>query len=114
MKFEVLLLENVEKFILKLSIKMQAKVQRTIELLEEFGFSLTIPHSKIIKGIKNLKELRIKLGSNICRLFYFHYKNQTYIITSGYIKKETKLNKTEIKKADLLMQNILTELSNEK
>ena len=45
-------------------------------------------------------ELRIKLGSDICRLFYFHWKGTIYVITSGYMKKTDKLDKREIEKAE--------------
>ena len=87
------------EFILSLSVKMQAKIQRTIELLKEFGYLLPEPHPKKVKGVKNLYELRAKLGSDICRLFYFYWKEKIYIITSGYIKKSKKLEKNEINKA---------------
>jgi mRNA-degrading endonuclease RelE of RelBE toxin-antitoxin system len=36
MEFEVKILEEAEKFIYKLPIKMQAKIRRTIELLKKF------------------------------------------------------------------------------
>lgn len=46
MEFKVELTEEVVNFILSLPIKMQAKIQRTIELLKEFGYNLPEPHSK--------------------------------------------------------------------
>jgi mRNA-degrading endonuclease RelE of RelBE toxin-antitoxin system len=46
MEFEVELLEEAVEFILSLPAKMQAKIQRTIELLKEFGYLLPEPHSK--------------------------------------------------------------------
>ncbi len=99
MEFEVNLTEEVINFIVSLPVKMQAKIQKTIELLENFGYKLPEPHSRKIVDSDNLYELRIKKGSDICRLFYFHYKNKIYVITSGYIKKEQKLNRKEIEKA---------------
>ena len=107
MEFEVKILEQAEKFIYKLPVKMQAKIRRTIELLKKFGFSLSKPHSKKIKSVDYLYELRIKLGSDICRLFYFHYKENIYIITSGYVKKKDKTDKDEIKKAVNIMNQIM-------
>jgi phage-related protein len=102
--FEAVILEEAEKFLLSLSPKMQAKIQRSINLLEEFGFDLTLPHSKKIQGAKELYELRIKLGSDICRLFYFHWKGKVFVILSGYVKKENKTNPNEIKKALKLIE----------
>ena len=104
MEFEVQLLPNVVDFILSLSDKMQAKIQRSIELLKTFGYKLPEPHSKKIVNFANLNELRVKLGTDIGRLFYFYYKNQIYVITSGYIKKDNKLKKSEIDKAIKLMK----------
>jgi len=57
--------------------------------------------------------LRIIQGNNICRLFYFHWKDKIYIITSGYIKKTNKTNKREIEKAENIMNNFM-EKNNEK
>ena len=71
MEFEVELLGEAVDFILSLPVKMQAKVQKTIGLLKEFGYSLPEPHSKKIKSVDGLYELRIKLGNNICRFFLF-------------------------------------------
>lgn len=99
MKYKVELLDDVVDFILHQSIKMQAKIQRTIDLLKEFGHTLPEPHSKKIKGVSKFFELRVKQGKNICRLFYFYYQNDIYIITSAYVKKSNKINKRELDKA---------------
>lgn len=101
MDFEVKLTSEVEQFILSVPVKMQAKIQRTIELLKAFGFQLPMPHSK--KITEDLKELRVKVGTDICRLFYFHWKGRIYVITSGYKKKSDKTDPKEIEKASRLM-----------
>ena len=103
MDFQVELTEEVIEFILSLPNKMQAKIQRSINLLKEFGYSLPEPHSKKLKSVVDLYELRVKLGSDICRLFYFYWKNKIYVMTSGYIKKSNKTDKNEIKKAIIIM-----------
>ena len=104
MKYSVIILEPAKDFLLNLDIKLRAKAFRTIELLQELGPILKEPHTKKIVGTKNLYELRIKFSNNICRLFYFHHERNIYIITSGYIKKDHKLNKSEIDKALKLMK----------
>ncbi len=103
MNYQVELTEEVANFIVSLPIKMQAKIQRTINLLKDFGYALPEPHSKKIKTTDGLFELRIILGSDICRLFYFHWKDKIYIITSGYIKKSNKLDNNQIRKASQIM-----------
>jgi len=78
---------------------MKAKVYRGIDLLKLFGFQLTEPHSKTLKNADGLKELRIKVAIDICRIFYFYYKDRVYVCTSGYIKKTDKTDEMEIQKA---------------
>ena len=102
-------LEDAVEFILSLPIKMQAKIQRTIGLLREFGYLLPEPHSKKIQGIEDLYELRVKLGSNICRLFYFYWKERIYVSTSGYVKKSKKTDKNQISRAVKLMKQFKEE-----
>ena len=105
--YTVKLTQNVTVFIKKLEFKLRAKVYKTIDLLKDYGPFLREPHSKKITGIKKLSELRVKQGSNIVRLFYFHYKNGIYIITSGYLKKDTKTKKRELEKAEIIMREII-------
>ena len=107
MEHEVSILKPARDFICSLDSKMRAKIYRTIDLLKEFGIFLPEPHAKAIKSAKGLRELRIKLGSNICRLFYFYHKNNMFIITSGFIKKSQKTDKREIEKAINLMNTFL-------
>lgn len=71
MEYTVLLTDEASKFIESLNTKMKAKVFRTIGLLKEFGYNLPEPHTKKIQGTKQLHELRVKLGTDICRLFFF-------------------------------------------
>lgn len=104
MEFKVELLAPVVEFITKLPVKIRAKVFRTIGLLEIFGHKLPEPHAKTLRGCKGLKELRVKYSSDIVRLFYFHYRDCIYIVTSGYQKKSKKTDKNEIERALRLMQ----------
>jgi phage-related protein len=106
MNYRVELTENVIEFILSLPNKMQAKAQRTINLLKEFGYALPEPHSKKLKSTNGLFELRIKLGSDICRLFYFYWKDKIFVITSGYIKKSNKTDQKQILKAISIMNQL--------
>jgi hypothetical protein len=85
---------------------MQAKIQRAIGLLEEFGYRLPEPHSKKVIGYEGLDELRVKVGTDICRLFYFHWHNKIYVVTSGYVKKKDKLDPKEIERAIKLKQKV--------
>jgi hypothetical protein len=52
----------VEEFISSLETKSQARVARTLDLLEEFGIELGMPYTRYLE--KQLWELRIRLGRN--------------------------------------------------
>ena len=91
----------VKKFLLALPTKMRAKAYSEIELLREHGIYLKEPYVKAIKGedYKGLYELRIKLGSDASRIFYFAYHKDTFVLLNGFLKKTNKTPKTELEKA---------------
>ena len=109
MKYNVEVMGPAHDFISSLSPKLRAKALRAIELLQEFGFKLCEPHSKTLVGTGGLKKLRFKVGTDICRIFYFHHKNTLYVVTSGYIKKEMKTDQGEIEKAQKLRKIFIEE-----
>ena len=84
----------VEAFILSQSIKMQAKIFRTIELLENYGNTLREPYSKHLDD--GIFELRIKLGTETTRILYFFVINKTIILTNGFTKKTDKTPAKEL------------------
>ena len=98
MAYEVLLLDPAVDFLRSTEPKLRAKAFRTIELLREFGPELPMPHAKKLTG-QDLYELRVKQGSNICRLFYFNHDGRIYVVTSGYVKKSDKTDRQEINRA---------------
>jgi len=97
----------VLEFIQKQSPKEQAKVLREIDLLEEFGLSLGLPHIKKIQGHDDLWELRIKHSSNNFRIFYFCYTGGKFVLLHGIRKTSGKTPSRDIKTADKRKQNYL-------
>lgn len=89
----------VVEFIQNQSSKEQAKILREIDMLEEFGLFLGMPHIKKLKGYNDLWELRIKHSSNIYRILFFNYKDGIFILLHGFKKKNNKTPKREINKA---------------
>ncbi len=59
---------------------------------------------KHLKGTDGLFELRIKVGSDIYRIFCFFDKGNLIILLNGFQKKTTKTPKNEIRKAERLKQ----------
>ncbi len=98
MPYEVVVLEPAAAFLRQLEAKLRAKAFRAIDLLAYFGPQLPMPHSRKLVGY-DLWELRAKHGTSICRLFYFHHRERTYIVTSGYVKKSQKTSAAEIQRA---------------
>ena len=87
----------IKKFIDNLSEKYQAKVYNTFELLAEFGTRLRLPHAKKIVNTP-LWELRV-LGEKSLRFFYIAKIRKSFLLLHGFIKKQQKTPKKEIKTA---------------
>jgi len=104
MGYKVKLLPPAVEFLDGLSDRMRAKAARAIVLLREFGPYLREPHSKKVSDWPGLFELRVMLGHDSCRLFYFWHGAQVYVVTSGYVKKGMKLERRELDKASALMK----------
>lgn len=97
----------VQDFLLSLSSKLRAKAFSDIELLEKHGSDLKEPYVKPVKGKENkgLYELRIKFSSDIARIFYFTYCNNSYILLHGFIKKTMKTPPRELERARRYMED---------
>lgn len=96
---EVIAYKNYfEEFLKKQPTKVQDKIFKIIEAIETLE---RIP-SQYLKHLENtdgLYEARIKLGSNIWRVFCFFDKGRLVILLNGFLKKTQKTPKNEIKKA---------------
>ncbi|HPR97398.1 MAG TPA: type II toxin-antitoxin system RelE/ParE family toxin [Thermotogota bacterium] len=87
----------VEDFLDSLNTKMKAKALWEIVLLKNLGNKIREPYSKHIED--GIFELRIKVSSDIARVFYFFFDHEKIILTNGFIKKSNKIPKKEIEKA---------------
>lgn len=87
--------KNLEQFIHTLQKPTIAKVLRVIDLVEQFGHRLGMPHSKHID--RSLFELRIR-GIQEVRLIYAFHKN-TVILLHGFLKKSQHIPNKEIETA---------------
>ena len=87
---QIILLNSVESFLESLNAKEIAKVIRTVELLEEFGNDLGMPHSRHL--FDGLLELRIR-GTREIRIFYCFHKKQAVLLHACIKKTQKTLNK---------------------
>ena len=97
-----------EKFFIKQSAKVKAKIIWTIELIEELE---RVPENylKHIESTKGLYEIRVKSGRDIFRIFCFFDRGKLIIITNGFQKKTQKTPKKEIVKALKIMEEYKNE-----
>lgn len=93
---------DVEIFIASLEKPTTAKVLRTVDLLEMFGYQLNLPHSK--KVGPSLFELRIR-GQQEIRIFYT-LKNAQAILLHGFIKKSRGIPAKELKQANKKLSHL--------
>lgn len=94
---------------------MRAKAFSDIELLKNLGNELREPYVKSLQGKNNrgLFELRVKFASDIVRIFYFTYYNNTYVLLNGFLKKSMKIPNREIERARRYMQDYKRRSGNE-
>jgi len=92
-----------EDFLKALPEKAQNKVFKIIEAIETFE-QVPSRYLKYIKGTEGLFEARVKLGSNIWRVFCIFDEGKLVILLNGFAKKSQKTPKKEITKAESLMK----------
>ena len=91
-----------EKFLNAQPEKVQDKIFKVIEIIETYE-RVPTKYLKAITGTDGLFEARIKLGSDIWRVFCFFDEGKLVILLNGFTKKTQKTPKAEIDKAKRLM-----------
>lgn len=92
---KILFDKSIEKFIKSLEKRTKEKTVYLINLLEEAGIYLGMPHSK--KIVDDIFELRVKSKQEV-RILYTFKENKIYLL-NGFIKDSNKIPKKEITKA---------------
>ena len=111
---EVIAYKNYfEDFLKSQTVKVQDKIFKVIEIIETYE-RVPIKYLKIITGAKGLYEARVKLGSNIWRVFCFFDEGRLVILLNGFQKKTQKTPQKEIDKATKLMQEYFEDKEREK
>jgi phage-related protein len=106
---EVVAYENhFEEFLLEQTIKVQDKIFKIIEAIETLE-RVPSNYLKSMERTNGLYEARIKLGSNIWRVFCFFDHGKLVILLNGFQKKTQKTPKSEIEKALKLMTKYYSE-----
>lgn len=87
----------IDKYLDSLPEKHEAKLMRSIQILEEFGPGVGMPHVRHLEN--DVYELRTIFASNIFRTLFFHYKHGKLILLHGFTKKQQKTPRKEIERA---------------
>ena len=100
--------DHFENFLKKQNKKVQDKIYKILEAIETLE---RIPENylKHLTGTDRLYEARIRLGSNIWRVFCFFDGEKLVILLNGFQKKTQKTPKKEIEKAIRLMNEYYEE-----
>ncbi|HMY85351.1 MAG: type II toxin-antitoxin system RelE/ParE family toxin [Saprospiraceae bacterium] len=99
-----------EDFLLNQPLKVQDKIFRIFEAIETLE-RIPSNYLKHIEGTDGLYEARIRLGSNIWRVFCFFVGDQLVILLTGFQKKTQKTPKNEIQKALKLIKDYYVQKS---
>jgi phage-related protein len=100
-----------EDFLKEQPHKVQNKIFKVIEAIEVLE-RVPTNYLKYLEGTRGLYEARIKLASNIWRVFCFFDKEKLVILLNGFAKKTEKTPKEELNKAIRLMNEYYKEDSN--
>jgi phage-related protein len=74
-----------------------AHVVATVDLLEEHGVDLGMPHARPLED--GLWELRARSGGSIWRIIYFHWKGRTFGLLHAFTKKTRTTPRVDIQTA---------------
>jgi len=90
--------EPVKDFILEQPDGAIAEILHVFKLLRQFNITLGMPYVRKIDK-SGVRELRIKHGSDIYRIFFFAYTGRKFILLHALLKKEDKIAESDKKLA---------------
>jgi len=96
--------EPVKDFILGQPDRAIAEILHVFKLLRQFNVTLGLPYVRKIDK-SGIRELRIKHGSDIYRIFFFAHTGRKFILLHAVLKKEDKISETDKKLATQRMNN---------
>ena len=86
--------EPVKDFILAQDKGTRAEIIHVFKLLREFNIKLRMPYVRKIDK-SGIRELRIKHGSDIYRIFFFAYTGRKFILLHAILKKGDKIPESD-------------------
>lgn len=96
--------DGVEDAILAMPPKIQARMLRLLELMEEHGANLGTPHTAPMG--EGLFEIRAKAKEGIARGLFCYMKGEHIFILHAFVKKSQKTTKKELDLARTRMKEV--------
>ncbi|WP_281188872.1 type II toxin-antitoxin system RelE/ParE family toxin [Vibrio harveyi] len=96
--------DGVEQDILQMPPKLQARMIRLLELMEEHGANLGEPHTKSMGD--GLFEIRAKAQEGIGRGMFCYLEGKNIKVLHAFVKKTQKTPKKDIKLAKNRMKEV--------
>ena len=94
--------DHFNEFYLEQNEKVRKKILQTLVWIQTIE-RLSVSILKSIEGVNGLYEIRIEYNSNIFRIFCCFDKGSIVVLFNGFQKKSQKTPKSEINKAERLM-----------
>jgi phage-related protein len=101
----------VDDWISELAEREQARIFKTIELLEKYGVRLTMPHCRQVRG--KIWELRIAAGRRDYRILYAAAPGRQFVLLHGFSKKTDKTPPGDWAMAEVRFADYLTRTKGE-
>lgn len=97
--------EPIKVWLAGLSVKEEARVNRAIHLLKQYGTQLAMPYARHLRG--KLWELRISAGREDYRVLYAAVIERTFVLLHAFSKKTDKTPAREIETAERRLTDYL-------
>jgi len=85
----------VLEYLKNLDPKTKAKATRALDLLEQYGPAIGMPHVRMLDSAVSLYELRIPFGGQAHRILFSKDQNKL-VLVHGFLKKSEKTPKKEL------------------
>jgi len=92
-----------KEFYIQLDENARTKINYVLKLIQTQE-RIPIKFFKFIEGSKGLYEIRVKVETNIYRVFCCNDKGSIVVLFNGFVKKTQKTPKSEIEKAEAIMK----------
>lgn len=92
-----------KEFYIQLDENARTKINYVLKLIQTQE-RIPIKFFKFIEGSKGLYEIRVKVETNIYRVFCCNDKGSIVVLFNGFVKKTQKTPKSEIEKDEAIMK----------